>query len=519
MTLSPETLRLLFHDALRFRAAIVGIFVLVSLAVLGLALVWPYYYASSTTIYVQESNIIEPLMKGTAVATEVADRAQIAQQVIMGGKVLDKLLDKGGWPKEELAGVRRAAFMRRLIGRITVSNEGKNLIRITYSDTDPERAHQVTDRLAELFIDESDFTKVRESVSAFQFIDKQVGVYEEKLAEADKNLQAFMAAHPEARPDSQARVGQRLDALRAKIDETRLAIKEAQTRNAALDKQLYGEAALTASLSREAQYRDRLAQLQKKLDTLRLSYRDTYPDIISLKRQIEELTQTIAAEDQRRGGRRITLQARHSDDGNDADASSVSVNPLYEVLLKAATETKTQIDTLHTRLAETEALLSKEMENAPYLDELGGKLANLNKTHEFYRNTVADLIQRREHAKLSVELEQGQHGLTFRVQEPASVPIKASKLGFVQFAAGGIVLGIALPIGLLFTKLNVDPRILLQSSISEGLGLPTMAVVPYLSCPRERRRFVINGILLVLGLLVYLVGYGATVGLRLKGMI
>jgi protein tyrosine kinase modulator len=521
MTLSLETLRLLLHDALRFRAAIVGMFIFVSLAALAVGLVWPQYYSSSTTIYVQESNIIQPLMSGTAVPTEVRDRAGIAREVITSQKVLDKLVDGGSWPKEELSGVRRVILMRQLTRRIVVTNQGKNLIRITYADTNAERAQQATNRLAELFITESDFTKVRESKSAFQFIDKQVKIYQEKLTEAENNLQAFMSAHPDVRLDSQANVRERLDALRRKIEETRLAIKEAQTRKAALDKQLYGEADLTASLSREAQYRDRLVQLQKKLDGLRLSYRDTYPDIVSLKRQIAELTETITAEEQRRGDRRIVLQAwnnRDSGNGTDVDVGA-SVNPVYEALLKAAMEAKTNIETLRTRLAETEALLAKDTRDAPAVDELGSRLADLNKTYEFYRNTVADLIQRREHAKLSMELEQGQHGLTFRVQEPATVPLKTSRLSLLHFALGGIAFGIAVPLGLLYTKLNLDPRILLPSSISEGFGLPTLAVVPYLANPSERRRFVINGILLVLGLLLYLAGYAATVGLRLKGMI
>ena len=44
-------------------------FVIVSFAVLGAGFVWPYKYQSETIIFVDDRNIIAPLMEGRAVAT------------------------------------------------------------------------------------------------------------------------------------------------------------------------------------------------------------------------------------------------------------------------------------------------------------------------------------------------------------------------------------------------------------------------------------------------------------------
>ena len=52
------------------------------IALLAGLFVLPIKYTSKTTILAQESDIIQPLLEGRAVATGVTDRAGIARQVI-----------------------------------------------------------------------------------------------------------------------------------------------------------------------------------------------------------------------------------------------------------------------------------------------------------------------------------------------------------------------------------------------------------------------------------------------------
>ena len=77
-TLHPELIRkLLIGELFNSRKTAVGIFVVVVLALVVAGLVWPKGYVASTTILVDEKNIIQPLMLGAAVTTEVADRLDL----------------------------------------------------------------------------------------------------------------------------------------------------------------------------------------------------------------------------------------------------------------------------------------------------------------------------------------------------------------------------------------------------------------------------------------------------------
>ena len=87
-----QTLDLLLKEAFVFRRAVVGIFIVVNVVTIGSGLFLPMQYTSSSTIVVDEKNIIEPLMKGTAVTTDVTDRAKLAREVIFGRKLMGQVV-------------------------------------------------------------------------------------------------------------------------------------------------------------------------------------------------------------------------------------------------------------------------------------------------------------------------------------------------------------------------------------------------------------------------------------------
>src|SRR5690242_21212019 len=89
----------LVNEAFHSRRLVVGIFVVVNAALLTAGSLWPKSYTASTSILVDERTIIQPLMQGAAVATDALDRSRNAREVIFGRKIMDAVLDYGGWLK------------------------------------------------------------------------------------------------------------------------------------------------------------------------------------------------------------------------------------------------------------------------------------------------------------------------------------------------------------------------------------------------------------------------------------
>jgi hypothetical protein len=105
-----------------------------------------------------------------------------------------------------------------------------------------------------------------------------------------------------------------------------------------------------------------------------------------------------------------------------------------------------------------------------------------------------------------MSLDKEKQGLTIKIQEPATLPLTPSGLRFLHFVVGGLLLGVLMPVGLLYAKIQLDPRLRLGALISDKHKVPLLAAVPHLWVPAEtqavRRELawlslVVNGTLLV----------------------
>lgn len=474
---SEQYIRLMVNEGFQHRKTVVSLFIILNIVFLVLGLVWPKQYTASTTILVEDKKIIQPLMQGAAVATDVADRARVFKDVIFGRKNMSQILEATGWLKDDPSPTEQEKITEGLIRRTKISNIGRDLIKIEYKDTDAERAFKTTKKYADLFIAESLAAKAAESKAAFDFIDQQTEEYHQKLTKAEDQLKEFRSANLDARPGSDADIGNRLSALQLKIEQATQDLKEAEIKKQSIEKQLSGEAEVATVLSREGQYRARIGELQSQLDTLRLNYHDTYPDIVRIKHQIEDLNDAIAEDrkhrEEAKAAGRITID------------ESVINNPMYQQLKRDLSQVKINIDTLVARIGEAKRELQMEIELGKRVHGGEATLAELTRDYQVNRDIYQDLLKRRENARVSMNLDRERQGLNIKIQEPAVLPIQPSGFRFLHFILAGFFLSFAVPMGLLYMKIELDPRVILGAIISDKCKLPLLAEVPRLWSPAE----------------------------------
>jgi polysaccharide chain length determinant protein (PEP-CTERM system associated) len=474
---TEQLIKLLVSEIFLSRRMFVGAFSVIALGLLSAGLVWPTRYTSTTTIHVDERSIIQPLMQGAAVTTEAVDRARLAREVIFGRRFMGQMAQDIGGAKADSSPAALESIANRLMAFTKISNEGQNLIKIQYNDVDPDRAFRITKRYAELFIHEAMEAKAAESHAAYDFIEKQAQEYHEKLAAAEERLKEFRSANIDARPGSEADISARLSALQTRIEQATQELKETEIKKQSLEKQLSGEAETASALSREQQYRVRIGELQAQLETLRLSYHDTYPDIVRIRHQINDLNEAIAADRQRREAARASGQTVIDD--------SVINNPMYQQIKKDLSQAQVQIDTLNARINEARRQLHSELERGRRVHGGEATLAELTRDYQVNRDIFQDLLKRRENARVSMNIDKERQGLSFKIQEPAALPTSPSGIHFIHFVLMGVVLGIAVPVGLVYGKLRLDPRIRVPAAVIERLKLPVLATVPHTAIPAE----------------------------------
>ena len=444
-----------------------GLFAAIALTVLILGLLAPKAYTSSTTLLVEETNIIEPLLKGRAVATTVVDRAGIAREVAFSRKVMDEILRTGGWLKSNPGPLEQARLIDQITSRTVIANPRQNLklIQISYTDTDPDRAFKVTKRFAELIIQESLRTKERESRTAFRFIDSQVGEYHRKLTDAEDKLAQYRKAHPDVLLGDQEDVSRRIVELRREMDKSMMDLADQRSQAGAWQSHLSRESTLGVTQARTGQIGARLAELQAERDRLAGNYTDRHPDVVRVQNQIRNLETQL-----QRGGTQNVRVA--------GSAATAALNPIYGEVRGRLTEARSRSAASASRIAMGQSLLSEELARLSRVAALGSELANLLRNFEVNRNLYQDLLERRENARLSMNLDAQRGGLNFRVQEPAAVPLQSDSISLTQMALGGLVLAIAAPLLLLVSWIRFDPRVRMSSQIEQLAGLPVLGSIP-----------------------------------------
>jgi polysaccharide chain length determinant protein (PEP-CTERM system associated) len=332
-----------------------------------------------------------------------------------------------------------------------------------------------------MFMEESLANKERESREAYEFIAARVEEYHTKLTTAEERLKRYRAENLDARPGTEADVNARITQLRGAIESARTSFSELQMRERAIQQQLAGEAEVADSQNRETQNRIRIAELKSELARLLLSYTDEYPDVVRLRHQIEDLEREADAEASRRAASQV--------EGGDGASESrvVVVNPLYVQLRGDLARVRGDMAAFRARIDDNEALLQGELDRGRRVADSEASLAELTRDYEVNRDIYQDLLRRRENARVSMSLDAEKRGLTFKIQEPAALPLQPTGLRFLHFALAGASLGAAIPIALLFALLRFDPRVRSAAVLSKEISVPILVSVPVYANGRLRR--------------------------------
>lgn len=479
------------------------IFLLVSAAVLIAGIFWQEKYRAAATIFVDDQSVLRPLMEGSAVSKKAPDRIDMARQVIYSRKILGELVaDEKLWGAAAKTPEGQEALIAELRKAIVVQPRGDNFFAVSYSDSAPGKTFQVTNKLTQLFVQETESSSRLESRTAYEFVDKQVKAYQAQLQASEERLKKFLAENKDGtEADAQGRIA----GLQRDIEQTQIQAREILAQNAALKAQIQGESRLVSMDTRGQAYRMRIQELQSKLENLRLVYHDTYPDIVSLKQQISDLQAGLASE----MNQPIAPQS----------PQEASMNPIYQELRTQLAKSEAQLDTLRSRENSLKALLQEEHARMARIQEKKAVLAELTRDNQVNQEIYNDLLRRREKARVSMRLDVEGQGLSYRVHEPPVYPIAPDGPRFLHFASAGLLLGLLAPIGLLAGALQVDPRVRVASVFEENTGIPVLTSIPHVQTPMEHRSHRRRTIAIGVCALFVAVLYGWVCWLKFQGVI
>jgi polysaccharide chain length determinant protein (PEP-CTERM system associated) len=391
------------------------------------------------------------------------------------------------------------ATLRR---EIAIRSAGKeNLYTIAYSDQDPQRAKRVVEALVTIFMEGNLGEKRKDSDSARQFIEEQLKGYSEKLMAAENAVTEFKRRH-QGLATGGGDYYTRLNDAKAALGQVTLELKEAEKSRDAIKNQLAGDEETTSraygkgtALKSQSVLDARIHALEQKLDGLRLNYTDLHPDVVALVRIIEQLKQQKMEEDKL---------------GKSSFGAARSQGLVYQQLTVALASAEAKVAAMKARFTEFERRYNELQAAANASPQIEAEFKQLTRDYEVIKRRYDSLLERRESAQISGDLQESDAAMGFRLVEPARVPLMPSSPNRLRLLSMVLLGALGGGFGVAFLLSQFRPTFNDERRLREVSGLPVLGTVAMVWTDAQTKRRSRGRLAVLLAFLGLLLAYLAS---------
>lgn len=438
----------------------------------------PDDYQASARIYVDTQNVLKPLMAGMTISPDIQQQISIMSRTLISRPNVERVVRMVDLDIKTKEVKDHEKLVKDLMEDIKLGTTGRdNLFTIHYNNENPKLAKDIVQSLLTIFVEGSLGDKKLDSSSALRFIDEQIHTYEEKLIAAENALKDFKQKNIGVMPQ-QGDYYSQLSVAIEDLNKTKLELREAEQARDALKKQIAGdepvlvmEQDLPASSIVNTELDSRIEALNKNLDGLRLTFTEQHPDIIAAKRLIAQLEERKKEE--------AKLIKHSADPGK-------NYSPMLQQLNVALADAEARVASMKARVDEFTARHDRIKSMSHAVPQVEADYSQLNRDYQVNKANYEKLLERREAAKISGELNSVTDMMSFKIIDPPTVPEMPvgpdrSKLFSLVFAAS-LVVGI----GLAFVMSQIRPTFHSQASLREITGMPILGSIPMIWTEQEK---------------------------------
>jgi polysaccharide chain length determinant protein (PEP-CTERM system associated) len=486
-------------------------------------------YEAGTSVFVDTRTSLRPALQGLTVEQDVDAELNFVRQSLLASPSLLRVAREGGvLPSGSMIDRQQQELLTDMRNRIDISvrsangheedrNTAGSIYHIAYQDHDRARSIRVAGILLDALVNETLGGKREGSESAQRFLETQIADYEKRLRTAEDRLAQFKSRHIGLMPTEQGGYFAALQKESEAAADVKTKLAEAQSRRAALTRQLHGDVAVAAAAPGQAgasgpgskggfDTLSRIDEAQAHLDELLLRFTDAHPDVIAARQTLEDLKRRRAAE----------MESLRAGDPDAAAASRASTNPVYQSVELALNQVDVDIADLNTELVQHEskvAELRRSLDTAPQVE---AEFAQLNRDYDVNKAQYTALLGNLQKARLG-ERAANAGSVRFEVVQPPAAafgPVwPRRKLLLSGILVAALAAGAALAYGLNY----LSPVVSSPDTLSKALGVPLLGQVTAAFPERERRALRRDLLRISIATACLLVAFGVAVVLSQAG--
>ncbi len=458
------------------------------LAISGWLVVYqlPEEYLATARVHIDSNNVLRPLLQGLMVQPNVSQRVRLMSQTLLSRPNMEKLMRMTDLDLQVKTEAAKEKLLLELSRTISLNGERGNpsLYSISFQHRNRDTAKRVVQALISVFIESVVGEKRVDSADAQEFLDQQIAEYEERLSEAESRLADFKRRYVGTMPGSEGGYYQRLEEAKASRNAAQLQLKELENRRADLESQIEdadddlgvvsGDQSQTLS-----SYDVRIQSLQSRLDELLLRYTERHPAVKQIRSIIAELEDAKKKEEE-------------AAKDEPASQETLQASPVYQQMRAMLAETEANIAELKIRVGEYDARvkeLEKKVDSIPLIE---AELQQLNRDYTVVSQQHADLLKRREAARMSQQVEKNSDDVKFRVIDPPFVPLKPTEPNKLLLNVAVLFVSIVLGVGIAFLLSLMRPVISDRFTMGEVTGLPVLGTISMIVTEAQKKRELVS---------------------------
>ena len=327
---------------------------------------------------------------------------------------------------------------------------GTQLVQLSFQASSPEFAAKAANAFAEAFIDMGVEDRYASAGKASTFISSQIETLKQEIEDKENQLQAFSRRTDIVTLDPQANVTlQRLEALNTQVMDARKERIEKESHYREVASSSRDSLADSLAGGMVGEQRTQLLGLEREYETKLKTYKPDFPEMVTLKAEIEKARQTL---------KEVTQEQ--------VDKARGSAVAAYQTAQR-------QEETLQ---AEYNRLKSEAIDQ----NSAAVTYTNLKVEIEARRTLLNELLRKQSETEVAVRLQDTRES-NVRIIDKALVPGGPFTPSLRKDVSYGMLLGLLFGVGCSVLIEFLDRTVKAPEEIERRLGLPTLAVIQDLS--------------------------------------
>jgi len=456
---------------------------------LAFALTRPRIYQSWSILFYQERIQSQLLSPGREEAAQrnIGDRYR---ELLLARHQLDQIIVDPAldpFPQEKDPDVK----IDKLRLGVRLEAHGANVFHIVFTDSDPERAKKVTDKLTKMLQDKDESLRNEQAAATVAFVTDQQESAREELKKRENAYTGFLAKHPEFVQDANSSMaeGASIRSLRSNkplpTGNSRLVTLERQRARIQASLDAPPGAVIPSApaprtperVAAEAAVQDAQRELtaaKRELEDALGKYKDIHPAVLKARERVEA----------------AILRVRQREAALPPDAEPVTVRINTE---EDRAKLQRELQQIEAQIAAEQSKTGKPSDTTAATDttswvvRLESEHSELRRAVTEQRERVQSLADSAFRAQMDANEKLAEQGGRLAVIDPAFKPARPSGLGKSIFMAAGMILFLTLGLSLAVGLAVIDDRLYRRADL-ERLGVTVLAVIPPAIRVQRKRR-------------------------------